>query len=189
VPETNPDSRTVNPELLKAILGALEDVRYDYITNFDKHQRDKTLKILPLVQAKCSTLRKIPQHFADMESYDIFFSTIDRYTTQIMEVIRMNRAKARSEEVNGKWGRAASLQRERPALVSELATQPWQQYLHAESPGWPVELVPSSTLISRQRIPNGGVRILEAWESQARDVYAFLDAVSFELRLLLTSPY
>jgi hypothetical protein len=163
---------------LQRVLNTLRSLRNRYIVNFDYHSRADCLRLLQLVHTECASLRQTPQAFPDMDTYETFFTIVHRYTKQIQETIQLWREHHQRHEEIAKDVLHNKLKVARPKYSKELISQPWQQFLSREAPAWPASWQPGPDVIVKQSIPNGGVKIIEKWESEVKEIYDWLDIVS-----------
>lgn len=181
----------VSPQLLGLFPRCLRQIRDCYTLEWDcLTKRKPTLRILRSLQAEAVILRQNPQQFVDVQAYEAFFAEVDQMCHQIMEIIRLQVARENVQEDLIQMRDERNYCRNRPTYVKELMAQPWQQFLHPEAPGWFKEEITPTGVKSRQMIPNGGVRLLAAWEDEVRQIHEFLDPVSYfkrdQLQRLLT---
>jgi hypothetical protein len=174
-----PATRLVKQEHLDLIIKGLDRVLDNYTLDFENYDmRDRALDVLERVQIEITTLRANPQSFADQKTYVTYFANVGRKTHQIMETIRLHTAREKMDEEMAELRHEENYRVNRPSYVKELINQPWQQFLHPEAPGWPMDLNTPPGVTSHQIIPNGGIRILAKWEKEVKEIYEFLDNVS-----------
>jgi hypothetical protein len=164
-------------ETLQQILYTLRSVRDKYIVSFDTTSRADSMRLVQLVLEDCAMLRENPDMFPDMQTFNSFFAVVNQYTFQIQKTILLWREHRQRHEEIGKLIMDKKLQSARPRHLPELATQPWQQYLSKESPAWPVSVQKGPGYFSTHVIPNGGVRLIEKWESELKAIYEGIDIV------------
>jgi hypothetical protein len=164
---------------LQRVLNTLRSIRNRYIVDFDYHSRTEDLRLLQLAHVECTRLRQDPQAFPDRTTYETFFAAVNRYTKQIQVTIQLWREHHQRHEEVAKDALEKKLQAARPKYSPELVSKPWQQFLSREATAWPVNWRPGPGVIVKQSIPNGGVRIIEKWESELKDIYDWLDIVRF----------
>jgi hypothetical protein len=178
-PSVPPEPVTpVDPKTLETILNTFDRIVGKYM--FEPNQPKlpaQAMDALKIVKAECHDLRRKPQCFTDIIAYQAFFEAVDKKCHQIIELIRLQKARRKMDEEMANLRTDENYRTHRPSYVNELMVQPWQQFLHAEAPGWPRALSSSQDVRSHQIIPNGGMRILASWEKDVKEIYDFLDAV------------
>ncbi|KIW07888.1 uncharacterized protein PV09_01800 [Verruconis gallopava] len=107
---------------------------------------------------------KLGEFFKTEEEKKAYLETVMRWFCQILEADRLWREYLEITERKCKLSIDDMLREARPSFVEELANKPWAQFLEKDGPGWPVDWANGPTVINKQRVPNGGIRIVEQWE-------------------------
>lgn len=170
------------------ILQVLNKILEHYTSLFKEVKRELAIKMLTRIQPWIAEMREGPYQIADAHTHKTFFTDVDQKCHQIMEAINMYRAHETLSEDMAKARTEENYRINRPSYTKELMAQPWQQFLHPEAPGWPVEMTDHPSVVSHQIIPNGGMRLLLKWEEEVKDIYAFLDTVSCCSTRILETP-
>jgi len=167
----------VHPRLLQLLLQGLRKIRTQAIFDFKSSKGPNvTMQVATQIKAQILALKQCPEIFESTDAYIAFFNTVNRYCAQIMQIIRLWR------EHDAKWKNfdkalfEDELRAKRDSFAPALMSQPWSQFLHNEAPAWPVDWVLGPDVISKQWVPNGGLRVLEKWESEVQAIYSHLDA-------------
>lgn len=161
------------------ILKVLSTILEHYMVRFDEVKRELAVKMLTRIQPWIAEMREGPYQIADAQIHKTFFADVDQKCHQIMETINMHRASEKMTEDAAKTRNQENYRTHRPSYTKELMAQPWQQFLHPEAPGWPDKIPDHPRKVSHQIVPNGGMRLLLKWEEEVKEIYGFLDAVSY----------
>lgn len=173
-----------SPQFQAKILKVLNTILEHYTIRFEEVKRERGIKMLTTMQPWVAELRSGPYAIPSPELHSSFFQEVDQKCHQIMETINLHRAREKLMEQIVKTRMEENYRSHRPSYTKELMSQPWQQFLHPEAPGWPEAIPRDERVVSHQIVPNGGMRLLLKWEEEVKEIYGVLDAVS-----LLSSWY
>lgn len=147
------------------------------MVDFDGYSRKEPQRVLLDVTTECIELRRSPPMFYNWSQYETFFKLIARYTQQISDAISLWKGHHERCEVRRKEYIEKRLRSARPRYLPEIYHQPWQQFLSSDAPAMPVRWMSGPGVVSRQVVPNAGVRIAETWEREVRAIWDWLDLV------------
>jgi hypothetical protein len=158
-------------------LHQLYSIKRTWIFKFGKPSKNITPTTLSEIQTQYATLKASTDQFKDEKDKKQYFDDIDQQIAQIVTVFELQKEHKKYYDEMRNMGTNNTLREARPSYAEGLVDKSWQQFLDKEAPGWPVDWASQPDVLAKQRIPNGGVRIIEDWEKEVAEVFNDLDAV------------
>jgi hypothetical protein len=171
-------ARMENEPKLK-FLAQLYGIKCTYIYKFGKSSKNVTDSTFHEIQTQYAHLKAVPipgTDFSTEKEREEYFAVVDCWLAQIVEIYK---AQKKHKEFYAAVKKIVTedLWREKlPSFAEEIGDHVWQQFLDKDAPGWPTDGTSAPGVTLKQRIPNGGIRIVEQWEKDVADVIGFLDA-------------
>lgn len=171
--ETTQDLVAITPKT--ALLRALHEAKIRYIFAKDEMEESEAQALLENIKSKAHSLAHTAQAFESEEDKMRFFRRVKRRVCQIIAIIRLQRRYSDTLTDAKDFMLEHTLATDRSQFAQEFVKRPWLQFLHGEAPAWPANTNLAPNVIARQKIPDGGIRIINYWEGEVHPILDFLD--------------
>ncbi|KAI9703281.1 MAG: hypothetical protein M1836_007847 [Candelina mexicana] len=168
-------TRPCDTKLLEVLVTDLTMIRDEWILNHEDISHQDAQDCLEAIQAECDRLHDAPELFPDATTKDQFFEIVFTLATQIMDAIALWRQKDESFQAQVELASKEELKETRPTYLEDR--KPWSQFLANGALGSGTTYARAHPKTILQILPYGGIRILQSWDQESREVKDFIDNI------------
>ncbi len=169
-------ARPCSKRFLEAIVTDLTTIRDKWILDHERISHQAAQECLEAIQLECDRLHEAPELFPDATTMNQFFEVVYALSTQIMDVIAQWTRNKKFFQAQVELESKNELKETRPTYLMDR--KPWSQFLANGAPGSGNSDLRIHPKAIEQVIPYAGIRLLQSWTQEIKEVKDFIDSVS-----------